>query len=60
MHVERENLPNDVGEVFFSDVFWYAASAETGWMNRPRAVGVGDTKEVAIANMREILRREPQ
>lgn len=55
MHIERKNLPSDVGEIFFSGRYWYAASSETRLNNRPVAVGCGKTRDAAIADMRKLL-----
>lgn len=58
MHYETDNLPADVEEIFFSGKFWYAASkAKIQVMNKPVAVGVGTTRDEAIADMRDLESR---
>ena len=56
MEFIKENLPNDVSELFFSGAFWYCASYETITKGKaiglPTTVGVGKTKEQAILDMR--------
>lgn len=52
MHYERTNLPKDVLEVFFSDVYYYAASADRTTRGRPKFVGCGATQEEAFSDMR--------
>lgn len=58
MHYQREGLPSDVLEVFFSDRFYYAASVERRRRGRgagfPLHVGAGDTLAQAIEDMRAL------
>jgi len=59
MHYERDNLPADVQEIFFSDVFYYAASTVTTRGKRPRYVGCGQTRDLAIGDMRRLAGAKP-
>lgn len=58
MHYQREGLPSDVTEVFFSDRFYYAAStarrARGRSAGRSLFVGSGGTRDQAIADMRKL------
>jgi len=53
MYYENSNLPADVHEVFFSDVYYYASSAVRTAQGRPRFVGCGTTREKAFADLRQ-------
>jgi hypothetical protein len=52
-----EGIPDDVHEIFFSGNFWYAASEERLPNGKPKACGVGNTEEEAIADMRDLVSR---
>lgn len=56
MEFIKQNLPDDICELFFSGIFWYCASAEKFTKGKsiglPTTVGVGKTKEQAIADMK--------
>lgn len=58
MHYQREGLPSDVHEVFFSDRFYYAASTARCLRGRASGrslyVGAGQTADLAIADMRKL------
>lgn len=53
MHFERTNLPADVVEIFFSDVYFYAASTTCNVRGRSLYVGCGVTRDAAIEEMRQ-------
>lgn len=52
MHFETTNLPADIEEVFFSDVYFYASSRARTALGRPKFVGCGITREEAFADLR--------
>lgn len=54
MHYERENLPLDVREIFFSDVYFYAASVAPAMTAKALYVGCGKTRSEAIDDMRRL------
>jgi len=54
---KEDGIPDDVNEIFFSGNFWYAASEERDGLNKPKACGVGNTEEEAIADMRDLVSR---
>lgn len=56
MHFETKGLPEDTREVFFSDIYYYAASAMTSRNGKPVHVGCGRTKADAIEDMRRSAR----
>jgi hypothetical protein len=52
-----EGIPADVHEIFFSGNFWYAASEDRDGLNKPKAVGCGNTEQEAIDDMRDLVKR---
>lgn len=60
MHYERTSLPEDVHEVFFSDVYYYASSAVRTAQGRPKFVGCGATREEAFSDLRREAARAEQ
>jgi len=54
MHYERENLPVDVREIFFSDTYFYVASVAPALSKKALYVGCGLTREAATEDMRRL------